>query len=206
MTQPFVLEQLTATGELVGAGASPADRAAEIVAHAQTHAQEIREEARQSGLEIGRAEGRAQAEAEAAELRGVLVSTIQAIEASREEFIAAAELDAIELAVALAGKIVDAALAVEPQLVQQVVAGALRRIADRDRVVLELNPEDVPVVRAWLDGGGPEWGRIELHAERRIPRGGCIARTAEGEIDARPAEQLARAEELLREAFAGRNA
>jgi flagellar assembly protein FliH len=201
---PFVLEQLEARGEIVGAGSSPADRAAEIVAQAQTRATEIEAEAREAGLEIGRREGKALAEADAARLQALAEAAIAALEAARDDFVAAAELHAVELAIAVAEKVVGTALELEPERICDVVSGALRRLADRDRVVLELNPDDVDVVRAWLEGTGATWGNIEIHAERRVARGGCVARTIEGEIDARPSEQLARAEELLRAAWSER--
>jgi flagellar biosynthesis/type III secretory pathway protein FliH len=206
MPEPFVLEQLESRGEIVGAGVGPADRAAEIVAQAEARADAIEQEARARGIEIGRAEGRAEAEVEAARVCAMLDAAVVAVESFREEFVADVELHAVELAIAIAEKIVGASLEVDPSLVCEVVAGALRRIVDRDRVVLELNPEDLELVRTWLDGGGTDWGRIELHSERRIPRGGCVARTSEGEIDARISEQLERAEALLRQAFAERAA
>jgi flagellar assembly protein FliH len=201
---PFVLEQLEPRGEIVGVGASPADRAAEIVAQAQVRAGEIEADARVSGIEIGRAEGRELAAVETHRLHGLLQATIGAVEARRDDFLAAAELHAVELALALAEKVVGAALELEPERVCDVVAGTLRRIADRDRIVIDLNPDDIELVRGWLDGDGATWGRIELNAERRVERGGCVARTGEGEIDARPSEQLAHADELLRRAWSER--
>jgi flagellar biosynthesis/type III secretory pathway protein FliH len=198
---PFVLEQLEAKGELVGAGTSAAERGAEIVATAQARAAEIEQEAREAGLEIGRREGLEIAAAEAERLRTLLQTTVDAIEAAQADFVAKAELHAIELAVQIAEKIVGAALEVDPERVCDVVSGTLRRIAERDRIVLELNPEDVDIVRAWLEGEGQTWGRIEIHAERRVARGGCVARTPEGEIDARAAEQLEAAGELLRKTW-----
>jgi flagellar biosynthesis/type III secretory pathway protein FliH len=204
MTQPLILEQLQVRGDVVGAGVGPADRAAEIVAKAQARATEIEAQARENGIEIGRQEGRAEAEVEVAHLGAALRAAVQAVESSRDELVATIEMHAVDLAVTIAGKIVGASLAADPSLVCEVVAGALRRIVERDRVVLELNPEDVELVRTWLGGSGSEWGRVEIHPERRVPRGGCVARTGETEIDARPAEQLARAEQLLRQAFAER--
>ena len=44
--------------------------------------------------------------------------------------------------------------------------------------------------------------QIEIVGERRVPRGGCIVRTVEGEIDARVEQQLERAAALLRDATA----
>src|SRR4051794_2660513 len=137
MAEPFVLEQLESRGEIVGAGAGPADRAAEIVAQAQTRADAIEQEARERGIELGRAEGRAEAEIEAARLYATLEAAVGAVEASHEEFVGSAELHAVELAVSIAEKILGASLSVDPSLVCEVVAGALRRIVDRDRVVLE---------------------------------------------------------------------
>jgi len=198
---PFVLQQLEAKGELVGAGASPADRAAKIVAQAEAQAAAIEQAAREAGLEIGRHEGLELAAAEAAQLRALLQATIDAVEATKEEYVAQAELHAVELAVQLAEKIVGAALEVEPQRICDVVSGTLRRIAERDRIVLELNPDDVEVVRAWLAEEGATWGRVEIHAERRVARGGCVARTPDGEIDARPNEQLEAAAELLKKTW-----
>jgi flagellar biosynthesis/type III secretory pathway protein FliH len=198
---PFVLEQLEARGELVGAGASPADRAAEIVAQAEARAAEVEQAAKEAGLEIGRREGLAIAAAEAEQLRGLLQATIDALAAAQEEFVGAAELHAVELAVQIAEKVVGTALEVEPERVCDIVSGTLRRIAERDRIVLELNPDDVDLVRAWLEGEGQTWGRIEIHAERRVARGGCVARTPEGEIDARPSEQLAAVAELLKKTW-----
>ena len=199
---PFRLEQLDPKGEIVGAGVGPADRAAEIVAQAQVRAAEIEAQARESGIEIGRAEGREQAAAEIAQLRALFATTISSLEAAREEFLAKAELHAVELSLSLAEKVVAAAIELEPQRVCDVVAGTLRRIAERDRIVLELNPDDVEIVRAWVDGEGQTWGRIAIHAERRVARGGCVARTPEGEIDARASEQLAAAAELLKKTWA----
>ena len=49
----------------------------------------------------------------------------------RSEFVAAAELRSVELAIALAEKVLGA-LAADPALVCEVVAGALRRITDHD--------------------------------------------------------------------------
>jgi flagellar biosynthesis/type III secretory pathway protein FliH len=107
------------------------------------------------------------------------------------------------LALALADKIVGAALGADPSLVREVVAGALRRATDRDRLVVELHPDDLELV-----GPGDDLARslgiqqLELVGERRVARGGCVVRTSAGEIDGRIDQQLARAEELLREAFA----
>lgn len=200
--QAFVFEQLEARGELLTASTTPADRAAEIVAAAQARGAEIEAEARAKGFGTGLAEGRVAAEQELATTRTALEGVLAALQDAREAYVAAAEREVIELALAVAEKVLSASLAADPELVCNVVAGALRRVATGGGLVVELNPEDVELVRAWLAAGGsPASVAIELRAERRIPRGGCVVRTAEGEIDARIREQLDLAEEILRETF-----
>ncbi len=101
---------------------------------------------------------------------------------------------AVELALALAEKILGTALEVDPSLVASVVTGALRRVVDREGVVLDVNPADVELVRAATDRIASELGalpRLEVAGERRVGRGGCVVRTREGEIDARLETQLA---------------
>lgn len=203
----FVFEELEAHGEIVGTGNTPADRAARIVADAEARAIEIEAEARGAGHEAGYAEGMAQAARELEIPRATFAAAVDAIQAARGEVSAAVEQHAVELAIAIAERIVGAALDVRPELVCDVVASALRRVVERDRLAIDVNPEDVPLVRAWLESQSEvAVATVEVRGERRVPRGGCVVRTAEGEVDARVAEQLARAREVLREAFAERSA
>jgi flagellar assembly protein FliH len=43
--------------------------------------------------------------------------------------------------------------------------------------------------------------RLEVVGERRVPRGGCVVRTVEGEVDARVGEKLDLAREALADAL-----
>jgi flagellar assembly protein FliH len=201
--EPFVFEPLESRGELIPAAASPADRASELVAAARAQAAQIEAEARAEGYRAGHAEGLAAAEAERAATSAALGGVLAALQEARESYVAAAEQDVVDLAIAIAEKIVGTAFAADPELVCSLVAGALRAVEGGNGAVLEVNPDDVSLVQRWLDGSTlPLAAKIELRAERRIARGGCVVRTAEGEIDARVREQLDRAEEVLRETFA----
>jgi flagellar assembly protein FliH len=201
----FVFEELEAHGEIVGSGNTPAERAARIVGEAETRAVEIEAEARREGYEAGYAEGLAEAARELEIPRATFAAAVNAIEAARGEVSDAVERHAVELALAIAERVVGAALDVHPDLVCNVVASALRRVVERDRLAIDVNPEDVPLVRAWLESQSEvAIAGVEVRDERRVPRGGCVVRTAEGEVDARVGEQLARAGEVLREAFAER--
>jgi flagellar assembly protein FliH len=188
---------------VLGAGFTPADRAAQIVAEANARAVEIEDEARNAGFAGGHAAGLAQAEQELEAPRAAFLQAIEGVEAVRDEASAAAEPRAVELALAIAERIVAAALEIDPGLVCNVVGGALRRVVDRDRLVIDVNPDDVVLVRDWISSQSevPVAG-VEVRGERRVARGGCVVRTNEGEIDGRVAEQLVRAEEVLRDTLA----
>jgi flagellar assembly protein FliH len=202
LTAPFVFEQLESQGELVTASGTPADRAAEIVAEAHVRAGEIEREAREAGFEAGRAEVIARAEAEMEAPRAAVLAAVDAVYAARNELTEAVELRSIELGIAVAGRILGAALEVKPELVCEVVGSALRRAIVRDRLVIDVNPDDLEVVRTWLGSSGEEGNEaIEVRPERRVARGGCVVHTAEGEIDAQLTEQLDRAEQILRRTF-----
>jgi len=197
-----VFEQLEAAAELVCSSSTPAGRAAEIVAEARARAVAIEEEARRAGREAGFAEGLERAAEEARGPLAALAAAADAVAAARLDAAAAVEARAAELALLVAEKVVAAALEVRPELVCEVVAGALRRVVEHDRLVVEVNPEDAERVRAWAAAGADRsLDALDVRAERRVPRGGCVVRTAELEIDARVAEQLERAGEVVREAL-----
>ena len=129
-----------------------------------------------------------------------LAAAAQQLQDLRADAAASVEAEAVELALRIAEQAIGAALAVDRELVVDVVRGALRRLVERDRVLIFVNPDDLEIVRehtARLVGelGGIE--HCEVQAERRVRPGGAIVRTAEGEVDATLETKLARAREVL---------
>jgi flagellar assembly protein FliH len=110
------------------------------------------------------------------------------------------EADAVDLALRIAEQAVGAAIAADPELVVEAVRGALRRLVERDRVLILVNPDDLELVRDHVGRLVGELGGIEhceVQAERRVRPGGAIVRTSEGEVDATLETKLARAREVL---------
>jgi flagellar assembly protein FliH len=117
----------------------------------------------------------------------------------RDEVAEAVERDAVELALALSSKIISSALEIEPERVIDVVRGALRRVTDRRRITILVDPADLEVVNAAIGDLSAQAGGIELcevQSDRRVGRGGVIVRTVEGEVDASVETQLQRAREV----------
>jgi flagellar assembly protein FliH len=179
--------------------APPRDAAARVLAQAHAEAESIRELARAEGHEQGRAAGHEQGAAEIAEAAGALSEAAQGVEALRVETVQTVEKDAIKLAIALANKILTGALQARPELVVEVVQGALRRISDRRTITVLVNPADLEVVRKAVGQLTAQGSGVELcdvQAEERVEVGSAIVRTAEGEVDASVYTQLERAREV----------
>ena len=195
----YTFEQLESTALL--------DRTpAEVMAHALADADAIREQARVDGHAAGYAEGLERARTEAAPLLTALAEAVGAIAGTRDELTESLTAQAGELALLTAEQMIAGAIAAQPERIVDVVRGALRRIADRHRVTVLVNPaelellsQSVPALRAEL--GGIE--HLDVQADRRVARGGAIAQTVHGEIDASVSAQLQTARELVTAALSG---
>jgi flagellar assembly protein FliH len=152
------------------------------------------------GYEAGRAEA-------LAALSPALEALQTSVSAAQAERIAAAdqlEIHAVDLALFLAEKVLQGALAVEPERVVEAVRGALRGIVERERVTVLVHPEDLELVREAMDEIRATLGGIEhceVQAERRVSRGGAIVRTQDGDVDARVETKLQRAREVIQNAL-----
>jgi flagellar assembly protein FliH len=178
----------------------PRDAAARMLAQATAEAERIRELARAEGFEDGRVAGHEQGVAEISSGAAALDAAAHGIEALRTEVVDAVEADAIDLALGLAAKILAGAQQAHPELVVEVVQGALRRISDRRRITVMVNPADLDVVKAAIGGLTAQGSGVELcdlQSDERVRAGSAIVRTSEGEVDASVHTQLERAREVV---------
>jgi flagellar biosynthesis/type III secretory pathway protein FliH len=100
---------------------------------------------------------------------------------------------AIELAVQIAEKILAEQLSLEPERVLRVAQRALKSVCWCRAIVVRAHPADVAVMeknRATLVKELSELNEIEIVADARQTRGGCIVESEIGEIDATLDTQL----------------
>jgi flagellar biosynthesis/type III secretory pathway protein FliH len=155
---------------------------------------------REQAFEEGFSAGVAHAQSHLAGPAAALAAAADQLQALRTDAAASVEADAVDLALRIAEQAVGAAIAVDPELVVEAVRGALRRLVERDRVLILVNPDDLELVRDHVGRLVGELGGIEhceVQAERRVRPGGAIVRTSEGEVDATLETKLARAREVL---------
>ena len=178
---------------------------ADVLSAVRAEAEQIRAQAWAAGEAEGRAAGLAAARTDAQPAVAALAASLEAIEQLKAQMIAELEQDAVEMALRLAEQIIAGVLSVEPERVLDVGRNALRHLSDRRRVTLVVNPEDLELVSECVDQLQSELGGIEhlgVQSDRRIGRGGAIARTDSGEIDSGIDAQLGRAREIVAAALA----
>ena len=195
----YTFRQLESTGT---AGRTPAD----VMARAMAEAEQIREQAHAQGYAAGHALGTEQAQAAVTTALAALADAVRVVTDTREQLAETLTAQAGELSMLTAEHIVAGAIAVEPQRIVDVVRGALRRLTDRHRVTVLVNPEDLETLSQSVSALQAQLGGIEhfdVQADRRIARAGAVAQTEYGEIDVSINAQLQTARELVAAALAG---
>jgi flagellar assembly protein FliH len=187
-------------------GATAGEDIADVLAAVRAEAEQIRAQARAAGEAEGRAAALAAVQAEAESSISALGNAVQSVIELQSQAIATLERDATELALGLCEQILAGVLAVEPERVLDITRNALRHLAERRRVTVVVNPADLELVSQAAERLRTELGGIEhlaVQSDRRIGRGGAVARTEAGEIDAAIETQLARAREVAEAALGG---
>ena len=192
------------------------DRCRTLLAEAVAEADALRERAREEGFAAGRAEGAAGAEREIAQRAAgeaerlssdrlatalaPLGALVEAYRTEQERWRAGWERDAVGLACAIAGRLLDRELEANPAAAADLAAEALAAAEASRAPAVTMHPDDLATlgeefaarVTATLGPGAT------LSADPALSRGDCVVRTPEGAIDGRLAVRLDRiAAELL---------
>jgi flagellar assembly protein FliH len=192
------------------------EQAQQILVDARAEAAQLRVEAEaagqaegekagyQEGYEKGRQEGHAQAMAEtAAELDAIQQSWTAALEswdADRRDMLIEARQSLLELALAVARKIVQRLPSVEPAVVAEQVAKAIDYVMRPGDVTIRIHPEDRAAVAEALPQMVARATKVEhatLVDDDQVSRGGCVLDYGHGQVDATLDGQLDRIAEAL---------
>jgi flagellar biosynthesis/type III secretory pathway protein FliH len=162
-----------------------ASRAArDLVDAAEQRARSLRDEARREGRQEG-----------AAELAAAWIK-LRTEENARDE----RDLDrAVQLARALAERIIGETLVLEPAKIAVMARQSLAAAKQARRVAVSAHPEDAAALRAHLGSLGLEQAALEIHADETRPRGSLLFETDLGIIDADLTIQLDRLARSLRD-------
>ena len=189
---------------------SPSEGTAEPVHHQQSSlanekeekARFVRQEAYDLGLAEGMKRGAAQQKQELAKLVNILSGLIGELTREKKEFLRQVETEVLNLAFAIAEKILNHEIATDKDVICKVLGGALKKIVDQDGMRIRVNPDDYRCLterKADIFPGMEGLNDVVLEEDTAIGRGSAVIESAFGEVDARLDQQLSE----LRTALAG---
>jgi len=199
-----------ASGEAIGIIAAAREKAAAVVAAANEDAARLRQEAYDEGYDKGFAEGQGRGEAAGLEqARGAMAEAAekaaQIMALARQEAdesFRAAERQVVELALAVASKVLAREVAENPTVILPIVKVALEKVQEQEQITIRVNPECYELVlaaRSELQTGLARAGSVAVVADGALKGGDCIVETPYGTVDARIDTQLELVKAALKE-------
>lgn len=169
-----------------------ADAAQEVQHLRETAEQEAREAGFAAGYEEGRQKGLEEARAgmqKAVDEANAKAARIIALaERDTRDCVQKAESQIVEIAMAVADKVIPQHFIDAPQVVLPLVRAALEKVKDQSEIVVRVSADDYEFVLMAKDEfqmllEGEE--TLSIAADRTIGPGGCVVESANGNVDAR---------------------
>ena len=161
------------------------------------------EEGQKKGYEEGVQKARQELQAAVDDTMGTISQLLQALHAELLRNLRDQERKLVELAVAVAEKVVRGAGAIDPTMVVRVAHDSIERATEKEEITLRINPEDVTAIQAHLPDLRERFHSIRnvrVQEDRRVSPGGCIVETCSGYVDGTIERQL---EEVRRDLGVG---
>ena len=122
-----------------------------------------------------------------------LLSAINGLKTARDELIKSSESQIVDLSLAIAEKIVQKKIELDPTIIKTVVEDSFNKISGSDRITFKINPSDAeifsefqPTIESRLIGVE----KITIQQDATIEQGGCIIETDLGFVDITIKEKL----------------
>lgn len=174
-------------------------RAQGLLEKANVDADEIEKRSHEDGMAVGRADALALIEDELRDARETMKSLIESAMVQRRSLIESAEKEIIRLAYAVAERIVHSEIEHNPDVVVDVARAAVKRLVERERVTIRVNPIDLERMRAQREDmlAIGDIREVRVIPDARVDHGGVILETDGGTIDARVSTQLHESRRVL---------
>jgi len=178
--------------------------AAEIVKQASEEAKQIRQQAelqgRKDALEKARQSVKQEVDQQAATLLPALKSLVQELTTAKQVWLKQWEATALDVAVAIAEKVIRRELSQSPEISADLVKETLQLAAGNGEINIRLNPDDLNSMengQSLLVDELKKLARSQIAADPNLQRGDCIVETTFGSIDNRIDTQLQRIRDEL---------
>lgn len=171
---------------------------------ARAQVDQLATEAYESGLRRGEAEAlRENRELYASVLRCFEHAAAE-VTGLRQQVMRQAEDDIITLAFAIARKLVQHHVQVDPDCLTTTLRRALAYVLDDDAIVVRVHPDDLARTQHLHEDILPSFQamrHVTIETDETVGRGGCIVEANVGVIDARVTSQFAELEQRFREQY-----
>jgi flagellar assembly protein FliH len=158
-------------------------------------------EAREAGRREGEAAVRRAAEAEVQPVLQRLAASIQQASELPARLRAQAETDMVKLAVAIAQRILQRELNIDPEVIAGLVRVGLEKVRMQDVVRVRVCPDHVAALKECLTRSAA--AHVEVSADPAQERGGVIFETSRGKLDVSIGTQLREIERGLTDRLRG---
>jgi flagellar assembly protein FliH len=186
--------EAVADGVVPASGRRPAQRVAPAAAAMLTamagpgvpqppSAAQLEEEIYTRGFAEGQQAAATATQQDTAALARKLAATLDDLVRVRDQMIRHTEKQMVQLALAVARRVVHREVAVDPTAMLTMMRVVLERVSDAARVSVRLNPADHQAVTEAL-ADAPTSDQVTVTADPRVPRGGCKVESEYGDIDA----------------------
>jgi len=166
--------------------------AEKIVNQAETQKFEIKEKAYQEGYQKGWEEGKIKGVEEGRKELNQLGKSLQdiiiEINNKRAEIIQKAEPKIVDLALAIARKIIQTEVRENKEIIRELVRESIQRLKNREKIVVRVNPADLESLREYKNDLMMIFSEIddlEIKEDRSISPGGCVVETEATTVDSR---------------------
>ncbi len=161
----------------------PAAHVAQAPQASQAQLDELEREAFAKGFAQGERSGQEAADQRGEAMLRRLTETLQELTQLRSQMIHQTERQMVELAVAVARRVVHREVSLDPDLLVAMARVALERLGDAARITVRLNPDDYQSTGA-ARVAQLTASNVTVVADGRIPRGGCRVESEMGILDA----------------------
>ena len=155
----------------------------EVRAAQQTHLATLEREAFASGYAAGERAGLEAGTKRAEAMLRRLAQTLDELKALRETLIRQTEQQMVQLALAIARKILRREATIDQDLIVAMARVALERVGESGIATIRLNPDDHA---STVQRHGDHWAgsRVKVVADPSVSRGGCMVESEFGFVDA----------------------
>ena len=137
------------------------------------------------GFDKGHADGKDAAERELAETARRIEQAAVALESAADALLSSQEPEIVELAIAIARKVVYGVISVDREVIRAAVSDALDSLGEPTKVEVAIHPDhlvDVEMVRERYFEATPTLQTLTLSSDTSVPLGGCRVVASEGSL------------------------